>query len=167
MQKTEKRTSPPVKLKAAALKFLLKLGAYKDSRSDISALSPSAKTTATKRDRICKALAAKDLIEYDTEIFRFALTPPGRVLLTLQTTSLPVTPDELKVLRGCKGSMTLEKLGNRVPPGSGQQIVSRLVSRKLLKITQHRITDVRLTQRGKTFLQAADLRRSAAKGVVF
>ena len=150
-----------VELKAAELKFLMKLWGCKDYRGDISLLSPTAKTPAAKRDspaerrchRISKTLTDKGLVDYDTQIFRFALTPPCRMLLSLQTTSLPVTPDELNLLRGCKGSMTLEKLGNRVPPGSGQQLVRGLVSRKLLKITKYAITEVRLTKKGQHLLR--------------
>ena len=148
----EQATLEAVKLSAAEQKFLNKLRDYESCRSDISNLNPTPKTPASKRDRICKSLAEKGLVEYDTEIFRFALTPPGRMLLSLQTTSLPVTPDELRLLRGCKGSMTLEKLGNRVPAGAGQQLISSLVSRKLLKITKHAIREVRLTQKGQHVL---------------
>jgi len=160
-----------VELKAAELKFLMKLWNCEGYRSDISHLSPTPKTPVSKRDlpaegrchHICQSLAEKGLVDYDTEIFRFALSAPGRMLLSLQTTSLPVTPDELKLLRGCKGSMTLKKLGSRVPPGSGQQLVSSLVSRKLLKVTKSQITEVRLTKQGQQFLHNTGHRNSAAR----
>lgn len=142
-------------LKTVELKFLLKLLGCEGYRGKIRDLTPNSKTSASERDRICKTLSEKGLVEYDSEILCFTITPPGRVLLTLDTTSLPVTPDELKLLKACKGSMTLEKLGSRVPPGYGQQLVSNLVSRKLLKVSKCTITEVRLTLKGRQVLQDA------------
>ncbi|MEL7070080.1 MAG: hypothetical protein AAGN15_15690 [Cyanobacteria bacterium J06581_3] len=151
------------KLKTIELKFLLKLLEKKAHRGHISELKPNCKTSAAKCDRLCRTLAEQGLVDYDTEIFRFTLTPPGRVLLTLQTTSLPVTPDELKLLKACKGSMTLEKLGNCVPPGYGQQLVRNLVNRKLLKVTRQQITEVWLTEAGKQFSYVAEEGSAFAK----
>lgn len=137
-------------LKASEQKFLLKLFNSDGYVSDIADLSPSEKTTAATRNCICRSLAEKGLVEYDSEIFRFTLSAPGRMLLSLQTTSLPVTPDELKLLRSCRGSMTAEKLGSCVPEAGRSQLVSGLVNRKLLKVTKRQILTVRLTAKGKS-----------------
>lgn len=141
-------------LEAVELKFLLKLLESEEQRSPIAALKPNSRTSLAKCDRICHSLSEKGLVEYDAEIFRFTISAPGRMLLTLQTTSLPVTPDELKLLRVCKGSMTAEKLGGCVPIEGRSQLISGLVARKLLKVTKKAIQEVRLTEIGKAFLAA-------------
>lgn len=137
------------RLETIELKFLLKLLKTEGHRAPISVLKPNSRTSAAKCDRICQNLAEQGLIEYDSEISRFTLAPPGRVLLRLQTTSLPVTPDELKLLRACRGSMTLARLGNSVPEGSRQSLVQALVKRRILKVVKRQITEVRLTAKGK------------------
>ena len=77
----------------------------------------------------------------------------------MHTTSLPVTPDELKLLKACRGSMTSEKLGNCVPANMRSHLISSLVERKLLKVIKRTITEVRLTEIGKAALFAqADAR---------
>ncbi len=136
------------------LKFLLKLLAAEGHRAQISMLKPNSRTSAAKCDRICQSLAEKGLVTYEDEIFRFAIAAPGRMLLSLQTTSLPVTPDELKLLRACRGSMTPAKLGGCVPESVRSQLISELVSRKLLKVTKRVILEVRLTEQGKVCLQS-------------
>ncbi|MEL6552404.1 MAG: hypothetical protein AAFQ63_02910 [Cyanobacteria bacterium J06621_11] len=148
--------------KAASLtvleqKFLLKLFHCEDQKAHISALSPNPKTPVAKRDRTCQSLSEKGLVEFDSEIHRFTLAPPGRVLLTMHTTSLPVTPDELKLLRTCKGSMTPEKLGSSVPHSTRQQMIRTLADRKLLKIIKTAITTVSLTADGKQFVHSCSI----------
>ena len=139
-------------LETVELKFLLKLFRSEGHRAPIAVLKPNARTSLAKCDRICQSLSEKGLVDYDAEIFRFTISAPGRMLLTLQTTSLPVTPDELKLLRVCRGSMTAEKLGNCVPTEGRSQLISGLVARKLLKVTKKAIQEVRLTTKGKAFL---------------
>ena len=151
-RKTESLQAEP--LRAIDQKFLMKLFGHQGHQAHISELSPNPKTPATKRDRICQTLAESGFVEYDSEIFRFTLAPAGRVLLTLQTTSLPVTPDELKLLRACKGSMPPAKLGTSVPANARAQLIMALVDRKLLKVVKTAIATVYLTEKGKQFLQA-------------
>ena len=141
-------------LEAIEQKFLLKLYEAQEHRAQLSDIKPNSRTSSAKCDRICQSLAEKGLVEYDTEIFRFTLSAPGRMLLTLTTTSLPVTPDELRLLRTCRGSMTAEKLGSCVPKEGRSQLIEGLVKRKLLKVTKKAIQEVRLTEKGKVLLSA-------------
>lgn len=142
-----------MKLEAAEIKFLLKLLGCSGYGGKISALAPSAKTTAAERDRIGESLSNKGLVECDREIARFTLAPAGKTLLGLDTTSLPVTPDELKVLRACKGSMTPGALGSRVPAHSRQQLLASLAERGLIKVSKVTLKAARLTAQGKQFLR--------------
>lgn len=139
------------KLKAIELKFLRKL-LEQGGRIDIANLSPNEKTPATKRDRICEKLADIGLVNYDSEIARFTISPPGRVLLTLDTTSLPVTPDELNLLRACKGSMSPGQLISKIPVGDRQRLIRDLAERRMLKVRSVAIKEVWLTASGRDFL---------------
>ncbi|WP_121970638.1 hypothetical protein [Leptolyngbya sp. BC1307] len=138
-------------LKVIELKFLLKLLGSEGYRDQITELSPNSKTKAAERDRVCETLSSKGYVDYDSEVAYFKIAPPGRTLLTLDTTSLPVTPDELKVLKACKDTMTPGKLP--VPANVRQQLISSLAERGMLTITKYTIKEVRLSAQGKQFLR--------------
>jgi hypothetical protein len=141
-------------LKPVELKFLLKLLGCEGCRGKIGDLKPNGGTSAAERDRICKDLSAKGLVEYDAQVGSFSLAPPGKTLLTLDTTSLPVTPDELKVLKSFHskgGSMTPGKLSG-IPADFRQDLIRSLSDRGLLKIMKEAIKDVWLSAQGKQFL---------------
>lgn len=148
-------------LKTIEMKFLRKLSDC-GGRSDISNLSPNEKTPKTKRDRICKKLASLNLVEYESEVAKFTISAAGRMLLTLDTTSLPVTPDELNLLRACRGSMAPGQLSSKIPAGDRQRLIRSLVERKMLKIRSVTIKDVWLTDRGQSTLSSKADRRAAS-----
>lgn len=139
-------------LSPAEVKFLLKLLGCKDYEGKISELQTGAKASAAEYKRVCESLKSKELIGYSSAIARFTIARPGKTLLALDTTSLPVTPDELKVLKACKGSMTPESLGSKIPESAKQQLIESLADRKLLKITKSAIEAVWLSTKGKQFL---------------
>ena len=138
-------------LEAAELTLLLKLLGCKGYRSDAMSLAPSRKTSVAQHARICLSLSEKGLIEYEQEIARFAIAPPGRTLLTLDGKNMLLTPDEYKVLKACKGSMTPENL-SKIPESSRQRFIRSLAERGLVKVTKQAITQVWLTAAGKAFL---------------
>jgi predicted transcriptional regulator len=141
-------------LKTVELKFLLKLLGCEGYRGKISALTPNSATKAAERDRICEVLGANGTVAYDSQVGSFKLAPAGRTLLSLDTTSLPVTPDELKVLQACqkqKGLMTPGKLSN-LPTAVRQDLIRRLAERGMLVITKEVMKEVWLTAQGKQFL---------------
>jgi hypothetical protein len=141
-------------LKTIELKFLLKLLSCEGYRGNIVDLKPNSETSPSERDQTCKTLSAKGIVGYDAQVSHFSLTPPGRTLLTLDTTSLPVTPDELKVLKACqkqKGSMTPAKLWG-VPLDARQDLIRSLTQRGMLKINKESIQEVWLSAQGKQFL---------------
>ncbi|MGC1305882.1 MAG: hypothetical protein WA885_01545 [Phormidesmis sp.] len=140
-------------LKTIELKFILKLLGCEGYRGKMKDLSPNSGTKAPERDRICKTLATKGLVDYSSEVSRFTISRFGKVLLSLDTTSLPVTPDELKLLRTCKGSMSLGKLSRKIPADSHQQIIRSLAARKLINISSVAIKEAWLTEQGKNFLR--------------
>ena len=139
-------------LKTSELKFLLKLLGCEDYRGRLVDVSPSSKTSAAERDRICQSLESKGLVGYSSDIAKFSIAPPGRTLLSLDTTSLPVTPDELKLMKACKGTMTPSQLGRGIPVGDRQTLISNLAERRMLKIIKIAVKEVWLSPRGKQFL---------------
>ena len=73
------------------------------------------------------------------------------MLLTLDTTSLPVTPDELTLLRGCRGSMAPGQLSSKIPMGNSQRLIRAIWLSIMLKIRSVTIKEVRLTEIGRDF----------------
>ncbi len=143
-----------VSLKTIELKFLLKLLGCEGDRGKIVSLQPNSGTSAAERDRICKDLGAKGMVEYDAQVSSFSLAPAGRTLLKLDTTSLPVTPDELKVLKACQketGATTPGKLTG-IPSEARQGLIRSLSDRGMLKITKETLKEVWLSAQGKQFL---------------
>ena len=138
-------------LKTIELKFVLKLLGFENYRSKISTIRLNKATKASDRDKICQALTSKGYVEYDSNITKFKIAPPGKSLLSLDTDSLPVTSTEMEVLKACKGTMTPGKL-TKVPADERQHIIRNLDERGMLKITDTAITEVWLSTQGKQFL---------------
>lgn len=134
------------------LKFLLRLLGVEGYRSKISGITLNKATKAAERDQTCEALGAKGLVEYESEIAKFAITPPGTTLLKLDTTSLPVTPDELQILKDCKGTMTPSKVSRKISASDRQRLLSNLAERGLIKVSKNMIKDVWVSAQGKQFL---------------
>lgn len=142
------------KLEVVELKFLVKLLGHEGYRSKVTELSPNSKTKPADRDRICRKLGNRELIEYDSRVARVSLSRRGKTLLELDTTSLPVTPDELKVLRACrqtKGSTVPETITG-IPKYSCQGLTRSLAERGMLKINGEIIEEAWLSDQGKRFL---------------
>lgn len=138
-------------LKTADLKFLMKLLGCEKYRGKIAALSPNSGTKSPERDNICKGLGAQGIVEYESQVASFAIAPPGKTLLTLDTTSLPVTPDELKVLKACNGNTTPGKISG-VPSNVREDLIRNLAERGMVKIKKESIKSVWLSAQGKQFL---------------
>lgn len=135
------------------LKFLLRLLAFPSYRTSISQIKLNSQTKAPERDRTCHSLCSKGWVDFSEEIRQFGLTPAGRTLLTLDTSTLPVTPDELLILRGCtRGLITPGKISAKVPATSRQRLIHTLSERGLVKIRSTQVKEVWLTTPGKQFL---------------
>jgi predicted transcriptional regulator len=112
------------------------------------------KTSPSERDRVCRTLGSKGLIGYHEDVKQFSLTPAGRTLLTLDTSVLPVTPDELLVLRtGAKKMGTPGEVPKKVPSDSRQQLIRNLEQRGLVKVQKTQLQEVWLTPAGERYLR--------------
>lgn len=143
-----------MEITALELKFLLRLLAYEGYRAAMSQIKINPQTKAAERERICARLHSKGLVDYSDEIKRFGITLGGRTLLGLDTSTLPVTPDERWVLRAClKGLVTPGEISVKVPADSRQRLIRALESRRLIKVHSKQIKEVWLTETGKQFLR--------------
>ena len=77
------------------LKFLLKLLGCADYRTG---LSSSTFSSFKGRDKICRDLGERELVDYFREIATVKILPPGQALLKLESADLPITDKERKVL---------------------------------------------------------------------
>lgn len=151
-------------LPPAELKFLLKLLAYPDYRTAIAQLRPSPQRPAA--DRICRRLGEQGLVDYTSEIVKFAIAPAGRTLLGLDTTSLPVTPSELWILRSCQtGPIGPGEIDRKVSSSERLALVHNLAKRGLVKVKKTDIKDVWLTAEGQQFLRDSWMPQGSASTI--
>lgn len=134
------------------LKFLLKLLGCADYRALISKVEPNPKMKASERDRICRQLIERGLVDSTEEIKKLAIAPPGKSLLQADSATLPISEQELKVLKAtAKSSITPAQ--TKVAADQRQAVIQSLAARGFIKIIEKKIQEVWLTERGKEFLQ--------------
>jgi hypothetical protein len=139
------------------LKFLLKLLGCPNYRSSLSA---SGFKSITGREKLCRDLSDRNLVDYSREIASVKILPPGRALLKTKNDQLPLTPDELKVLEGigkASGKITPSKITVKsVKSVERDAILQRFHERGLIeaetKIKRQK-AEVWLTERGQEYLR--------------
>ena len=134
------------------LKFLLKLVGKESYRAPITELKPNSGTRASQRDKICRDLWKQEYINCTEDTTKIRLTFPGKALLKLKANDLPLTKEELKILKACrKGTITPGKT-NVKPPEKRQKLINNLIERGLIEAAAKKFKDVWLTEKGKNFL---------------
>jgi predicted transcriptional regulator len=137
------------------LKFLLRLLEHAPNyRSKISNIKPEAKTPASERNRICKSLCSRGLVEYTDEIQQYQTTAAGKTLLKSDTSTLPVSvsSNELFLLKVATTKAVTPGTASKVPAGDRQQLLSQLKERGLITVNKSQIKDVWLTSQGTHYL---------------
>jgi hypothetical protein len=133
------------------LKFLLKLLGFSDYRAPLSKITPNSQTSATERERICRKLRDRDLVECSYEVTKLKIASPGKALLKSDSTGVPVTDKELKVLRASeKEKISPGKTG--VPAAERGEIIQRLADRGLIEL-ETKVKEVWLSERGQECLR--------------
>ncbi|HIK28638.1 MAG: hypothetical protein N3E45_13915 [Oscillatoriaceae bacterium SKW80] len=133
------------------LKFLLELLGFPDYRAPIAKIKLNPKTNAAERDNLCRSLRERELVDFNFEVTLFSIAPPGKSLLKLDTTGLPISKPELAVLEACSDS-AITPNQTELPAQERQKIIKGLVERGLIKAEKTQITEVWLTQRGQEYL---------------
>jgi hypothetical protein len=136
------------------LKFLLKLLSFPDYRAPLSKIKPNSKTSATEGERICRKLHTPELVACSYEITKFKIAPPGKALLKLDPAKLPVTLQELKILKACE-KQTISPGKTGIPEAERQTAIQSLADRGLIQVDKKdkKIKEVWLTERGKEELR--------------
>lgn len=139
------------------LKFVLKLLGCPNYRSSLTA---SGFKAFKGKDKICRDLGERGLIDYSREIASVKILPPGRdALLKRNRDQLPLTPDELKVLESlgkASGKITPSKIAVKsVKSGERDAILQRFHERGLIEVEtqiKRQKAEVWLTERGQEYL---------------
>ncbi|MDY6936642.1 MAG: hypothetical protein SWY16_03160 [Cyanobacteriota bacterium] len=134
------------------LNFVLKLLGCPDYRAPIWDVKPSMRTKSSERDRICRQLRDRGWVDCFEEIVTLEIAPPGAALLKLDTSRLPISAAELKVLNACAESA--------IPPSetgleaeARQEVIRGLIDRGLVCAKKTKIAEVWLTDRGLEYLR--------------
>lgn len=137
------------------LKFLLKLLGCANYRST---LSTNTFKSFKGKDKICKDLGDRELVDYSREVASVKILPPGQALLKLDATQVPISDKELKVLEKiskASGKIAPSKITS-VKAAERDAILKALSERGLIEaeIKMKRVqAEVWLTQRGIEFLR--------------
>lgn len=139
-------------MEVVELRFLLMLLGYPpDYRIPLANVRPTEKLS--ERNRACRQLCDRGLIDISDEVLRFKTSPAGKALLNLDSAQLPVSDVErLALNEGLHETVTPGQALKGVPSEERQAILSSLTDRGLIQ-AETRIKDVWLTDAGQLFLQ--------------
>ncbi|MDJ0532937.1 MAG: hypothetical protein QNJ70_10665 [Xenococcaceae cyanobacterium MO_207.B15] len=134
------------------LKFLLKLIGKNNYCGKISELKPNSKTKISETQSICRNLCVRELVACSETITKIKINSVGLALLNLNADDLPVTTDELKILKACSTEAITPGKTKVTPAEKREELITKLVERGLITATATKIEQVRLTERGKKTL---------------
>ncbi|NER25181.1 MAG: hypothetical protein F6J96_31695 [Symploca sp. SIO1C2] len=133
------------------LKFLLKLLGFPNYRAPLTKIQPTPKMKAMERNSLCRRLCNQGFVASAVVVTKLKIAPPGKSLLKLDPTGSLVKEEELQVLQACaKRTISPQKTG--IPSDKQQIVIHDLSQRGLIKIVDHRITDIWLTDQGQQYL---------------
>ncbi|HEY9853683.1 MAG TPA: hypothetical protein V6D28_29705 [Leptolyngbyaceae cyanobacterium] len=137
------------------LKFLLKLLGCQNYRSPIAA---STFSSFKGKEKLCQNLGDRNLIDYSRETATVKILPPGRALLKTDTSQIPISEKELKVLEAIAKSSAKIKPSEikAAKAAEKEEILPKLAERGLIETDikmKRQKAEVWLTQRGQEFLR--------------
>jgi DNA-binding MarR family transcriptional regulator len=139
------------------LKFVLKLLGCPNYRSSLSA---SGFKSFKGKEKLCRDLGDRDLVDYSREIASVKILPAGRALLKTDKNQLPLTPDELKVLESlgkASGKITPSKIAVKsLKSAERDTILQRFHERGLIEVEttiKRQKAEVWLTEQGQEYLR--------------
>ncbi|MTJ06434.1 transcription factor RcaD [Anabaena sp. UHCC 0204] len=151
------------------LKFILKLLGCPNYRTGLS--SSTFDGFKSEKNKICRDLGDRELVDYSREIATVKILPPGQALLKLDPAELPITDKERKVLD--KLSKATAKIApseiTSLKAAERAEILKSLNERGLIsaEIKIQRIkAEVWLTERGIEFLRDEYIPNKGANPVI-
>ncbi len=139
-------------MKVKELKFLLKLIGNNNYCGKISELKPNSKTKISETQSICRNLCDRELVACSETVTKIKINSAGKALLNLDANNLPVTTDELKILKACATEVITPGKTKVTPAEKREELITKLVKQGLITATAIKIEQVRLTERGKKTL---------------
>lgn len=136
------------------VKFVLKLLDFPNYQASLPEIKPNSKTPAAEKKRICRQLLKRELVAISDEISKFKIAAPGKALLKLESAQIPLSPQELKILKSCqKEAITPGKTG--IPASEAQALIQALAQKGLIQVneTDRKIKEVWLTPQGQEYLK--------------
>lgn len=133
--------------------FLLKLLGHNGYRSSIKDLAPTSNTKAGDRDKICRDLATRDIVDYSYDVNRFSIESAGKALIKADPTQIPLSEKQLAVLNACKDKSATPGQVKKLPAAERQGVIQELETKGLVKISKATIKEVWLTDRGTEYLR--------------
>jgi hypothetical protein len=136
------------------LKFILKLLEFEGYKAPLVEIKPESKISIPEQEEICRNLGDRGFLIFTYEITKFKIAAPGKFLLKQDSDDLPLTEQELKILKACaKGAMTPQETD--IPVEEQQTVIQSLANRNLIQVKpkHKKIKEVWLTERGKEYLQ--------------
>ncbi|AFY33037.1 hypothetical protein [Calothrix sp. PCC 7507] len=135
------------------LKFLLKLLGFADYRAELSAFD----AFKSEKNKICKALGDRELVEYTSEIATVKISGSGQTVLK-DPSQVPITDKELKVLEKISkaaGKIAPSKITS--PKAAERDVILEALSDRGLieaeKSIKRAKAEVWLTKRGIEYLR--------------
>lgn len=140
------------------LKFLLRLLGCINYRSPLSA--PIFGSFKKNKNRICHSLGDRGLVDFSREIAGVKITAPGRTLLKMEPTQLPIPVQDVKVLEAiakASGKVAPSKITvSSVKAAERDIILQSLGERGLVEVEtaiKKQKAEVWLTQQGQEYLR--------------
>jgi hypothetical protein len=135
------------------LKFLLKLLGFSDYRADLKNFD----VFKTEKNKICRVLGDRELVDYTREITTVKVLPPGEALLK-DPGQVPIADKELKVLEKiskASGKIAPSKITS--PKAAERDAILEILSQRGLieaeKSIKREKAEVWLTERGIEYLR--------------
>ncbi|MGK7874370.1 MAG: transcription factor RcaD [Xenococcaceae cyanobacterium] len=144
-------------MKTDELKFLLKLLGCPDYRSSLTARGFK---DFKGKDRICRDLCDRGIVDFTREIATIKMLPPGSALLDIDKEQLPLTANELKVLEKIgkvSGNITPSKIRVKSIKSAERDAILQSFDERgfievILKIKRQK-AEVWITQEGLEYLR--------------
>lgn len=133
------------------LKFVLKLLNAPNYRELLGKIKLN---NASDRNKACLQLLKRELVAVSYEISKFKITSAGMALLKTESSQLPITSQELKILNSCqKEAITPSKTCISAP--EVQILLQALLEKGLIQVNKQdrKIKQVWLTEKGKEYLK--------------
>ena len=132
-------------------KLLLNLLSKPNYRATLAQVKPFKPMKATELQTMALLLRDRQFLETTEEIKLIKISDSGKALLKLDTTKLPITTEEKKILEACQKQPVKPSKIQAKPAKVRNQLIQELIERGLLE-DEKSIKQITLSERGKHYL---------------